>query len=353
MSEFLTPYLKKIEPYTPGEQPRDMQYVKLNTNESPYPPSPLVKQAISEEEVDKLRLYSDPELKDLIAILAKYHSISTRSIFCGNGSDEVLAMSFMAWGGRCGVAYPDISYGFYPVYANVFNLDSQVIPLDEAYKLNIADVKLDGKMLVFANPNAPTGLSVSLNEIENVLKNNSDSVVIVDEAYVDFGGVSAVELINKYDNLLVVRTFSKSRQLAGARLGYAIGSEQLIDDLNRVKFSINPYNINRLTCIAGVSSVSDNDYFEMCVDKVINTRAHMTDSLRKLGFDVLESNANFVFAKHSSMSGRDIYSALKEQGILVRHFNKERISDFVRITVGTDEETTVLIDKLKLILGEC
>ncbi len=352
MSEFLTPYLEIIEPYTPGEQPRDMQYIKLNTNESPYPPSPSVKLAINSVEIDKLRLYSDPSLKDLTEALAGYHSVSTKSVFCGNGSDEVLAMAFIAWGGKNGVVYPSISYGFYPVFANVFNLKSEAIELDNDFNLNIADIKLNGKMLVFANPNAPTGLTVSLEEIETVLKNNRDSVVIVDEAYVDFGGVSAVSLVSSYHNLLVVRTFSKSRQLAGARLGYAIGNEQLIDDLNRVKFSFNPYNINRLTCIAGLCSVKDDTYFKYCISRVVETRKKLTEGLRNLGFTVLDSSANFVFAKHSKINGKDIYLSLKKHGVLVRHFDKERISDFVRITVGTDEETSVLIDKLKIILQE-
>ncbi len=352
MSEFLTTHLQRILPYVPGEQPQDRKYIKLNTNESPYPPSPMVKAELNGKEADDLRLYSDPDLRVLTQTIADYYSLDRACVFCGNGSDEVLAMSFMAWGGNKGVVYPDISYGFYSVYAKLFNLCDDVIKLDGKYKLNIRDLKLDGKMLVFANPNAPTGLSVSVEDVEEVVKNNQDSVIVVDEAYVDFGGESALPLVHKYKNIVVVRTFSKSRQLAGARLGYALGCKELIGDLNRIKFSFNPYNINRLTCIAGRCAIVDDAWFKECVGKVISTRECLTQALRGMGFTVLDSETNFVFAKHDKIGGKELYLRLKENGVLVRHFDKKRLEEFVRITVGTDDEINTVIEIIRNIVGE-
>lgn len=352
MSKFLTEYLQKLAPYVPGEQPQDKKYIKLNTNESPYPPSPTLKNAINGAEIDDLRLYSDPDLKVLKSTIAKYYSVSDDCVFCANGSDEVLALAFVAWGGNYGVVYPDISYGFYPVFAKLFNLKGETVKLEEDYSLCVKDLKLDGKMFVFANPNAPTGLSVAVSDIKALAENNSDSVIIVDEAYVDFGGASALSLIDELDNVIVVRTFSKSRQLAGARLGYAMGPKLLIDDLNRAKFSFNPYNVNRLTCIAGKCAIEDDEWFKNCVSKVVSTRERLKMALESMRFTVLESKTNFLFAKHPDISGKELYLKLKENGVLVRHFDKERIDQFVRITIGTDEDIDAVIEIIKRILGE-
>ncbi len=351
MSRFLTSYLNWLSPYIPGEQPQDKKYIKLNTNESPYPPTPAIKAAMNSGEIDDLRLYSDPDLKSLVTSIANLYGVDQSCVFCGNGSDEVLAMAFMSWGGNKGVVYPDISYGFYSVYAKVFNIADEVVKLDSKFRLNVRDLKLDGKMFVFANPNAPTGMAVDVSDIEHLAKNNRDSVIVVDEAYVDFGGDTALPLLKTYDNVIVVRTFSKSRQLAGARLGYAIGSKQLIEDLNRVKFSINPYNVNRMTCIAGKCAIEDVEWFADCVSKVINTRERLKNALLEMGFSVLNSKTNFLFAKHPVMSGKELYLNLKNEGILVRHFDKDRINDYIRITIGTDSDIDTVIEKLKSILG--
>lgn len=352
MSRFLAKRLGAIEPYTPGEQPQGMTFIKLNTNESPYPPAPAVLQALNGEEAAKLRLYSDPDLRELTAALAKYHGVSEKQIFCGNGSDEVLTFAFQAWGTDDGVAYPDISYGFYPVFAQYYGLDAKVIPLEEDLSIDPAKYEGLGRMVVFANPNAPTGLTMPVEAIRKIAKSDPDHVVLVDEAYVDFGGESALSLLEECENLIVVRTFSKSRQMAGARLGYAVAGEALIADLNRLKFSFNPYNVNRLTSLAGRLSVEDEDWFQSCCRKVMATRAVTTEGLREMGFTVLESRANFIFAKSPAVGGEEYYKKLREKGILVRHFKNPRIGDFVRITIGSDEEMQTLLEKTKEILKE-
>lgn len=352
MSRFLAHKLSVLKPYVPGEQPQDMKYVKLNTNESPYSPAPALLDALGNEEVRNLRLYSDPELKELISAISDFHGIDKKKIFCSNGSDEVLSFAFLAWGDK-GVAYADITYGFYPVFTQLYGLDEKVIPLKEDFSIDTTEYEGLNRMCVIANPNAPTGKVVSVESIRNIAKTNPDNVVIVDEAYVDFGGQSALSLIDECENVLVVRTFSKSRQLAGARLGYAMGSEELIGDLNRVKFSFNPYNVNRLTSLLGALSMNDKDWFDTCRNKIINTRKYTTEQLRARGFEVLDSLANFIFAKPCGISGEDYYLKLKENGVLVRYFNKDRIRDYVRITIGTDEEMQTLIEKTDMILKEC
>ena len=351
MSRFLAEKLSVLKPYVPGEQPQDMQYVKLNTNESPYPPAPALFEAVNNEEITKLRLYSDPELKELIGAVSEFHGIDKNKIFCSNGSDEVLSFAFLAWGDK-GVAYADITYGFYPVFTQLYGLNEKIIPLEEDFSIDTSRYEGLNRMCVIANPNAPTGKSVSVESIRKIAKTNPDNVVIVDEAYVDFGGESAISLIDECENILVVRTFSKSRQLAGARLGYAMGSEALIADLNRVKFSFNPYNVNRLTSLLGTLSMKDKDWFELCRNKIINTRKFTTEELRNRGFEVIDSLANFIFAKPCKISGEDYYLKLKENGVLVRYFNKDRIRDYVRITIGTDEEMKTLIEKTDKILKE-
>ena len=352
MSRFLKPIYQKMEAYVPGEQPRDMQYIKLNTNESPFPPAPQVQQVINGEEVALLRLYSDPTCKILKEKLAALYDVSPENIYLSNGSDDILNFAFMAFGHN-GAAFPDISYGFYKVFGDLHDIPYIQIPLKEDFTVDYRDYCGLNKLIVIANPNAPTGIQLPVEQIEQILKTNPDTVVLIDEAYVDFGGESCYPLIHKYENLLVVRTFSKSRQLAGARLGYAMGSEELIGDLNRVKFSFNPYNVNRLTSLLGALSMNDKDWFDTCRNKIINTRKYTTEQLRARGFEVLDSLANFIFAKPCGISGEDYYLKLKENGVLVRYFNKDRIRDYVRITIGTDEEMQTLIEKTDMILKEC
>lgn len=352
MSRFMSERLSSLKPYTPGEQPLDKKYIKLNTNESPYPPSPAVVNAINKSAIEDLKLYSDPDLRRLRGAIAKYYGVPEGCVFCGNGSDEVLSFAFQAWGSDNGVAYPDISYGFYSVFADLYSFNSKVIPLDKDFHINLNDYYGFNGLIVFANPNAPTGLFVPVGEIKRLAKNNPDSVILVDEAYVDFGAESALSLIFEHDNVVVVRTFSKSRQMAGARLGYAFACEALINDLNTIKFSFNPYNVNRLTAIAGAESVMDGAYFEECKAKIIKTRENLKQCLRSLGFSMTDSVANFVFVKHPDICGKQYYEALKERGILVRHFSAERIDQYVRITVGTDDEINALVAATVDILQE-
>ncbi len=351
MSAYLSDKLKSLKPYVPGEQPKKNGYIKLNTNESPYPPSPKLKERIGDTELDDLRLYSDPDLKNLISAIADYYSVGEECVFCGNGSDEVLSFAFLAWGDR-GVAFPEISYGFYQVFADLYSLEYKSMPLEKDFTIDLKKYDGKGGLIVIANPNAPTGISVSVDDIEALLERNRNSVIVVDEAYVDFGADSALSLIDKYDNLLVVRTFSKSRQLAGARLGYAFGNKELISDLNRIKFSFNPYNVNRLTAIAGAVAIEDNSWFTECVRMTVATRERLSCALKELGFEVLDSKTNFVFAKHPLIGGKELYDSLKANGILVRHFDKPLIRDYNRITVGTDIENEVLIETIAMILQE-
>ena len=347
MSRFFTDKLAALTPYTPGEQPRDMQYVKLNTNESPFPPSPKVAEAVAAE-CGKLQLYSDPESTALRAKLAEIYGVEPSQVIVSNGSDEVLNFAFMAYGDQ--VAFPDISYGFYPVFAQLNNIPYTQIPLKEDFSIDPKDYMGIGKTVVIANPNAPTGLCLPLADIEAIVKSNPDNVVVIDEAYVDFGGESAVSLVDRYDNLLVIQTFSKSRSMAGARLGFAIGSRQLIADLNTIRYSTNPYNVNRMTEFAGVAALEDNDYYMANAKTIMENRAWTKNQLEQLGFTVLDSKANFLFAASPEIAGEELYKKLKARGVLVRHFTKERISAFNRITIGTMEQMEILIRNIKEIL---
>lgn len=351
MSKFLKDRYSTLEAYTPGEQPRDKKYIKLNTNESPFPPSEGVIKAVNEQEVKDLRLYSDPTGMALKTALADLHGVKPENIFLSNGSDDILNFSFMAFTEK-GAMFPEISYGFYSVFAELHGIDFEAVPLKDDFSIDPDDYKGNGRMVVIANPNAPTGLCLSLDEIEKILKANPDSVVVIDEAYVDFGGESAYPLMYKYKNLLVVQTFSKSRSMAGARLGFAIADEELINDLERIKYSTNPYNINRLTMAAGVAAVKDNDYYMDNCQKIIQNREYTTCELNKLGFYVIPSKANFIFAKSDKIGGEELYLKLKDNGILVRHFTKEKIRDFNRITIGSREEMEALIATTKQILEE-
>ena len=352
MSKFFTQRLAALEAYVPGEQPKDQKYVKLNTNESPFPPSPSVIEAVREE-AGRLQLYSDPECTPLVEEFARLYGIEKDRVIMTNGSDEVLNFAFMAFfDEQRTAAFPDISYGFYPVFARLNRIPYEEIPLAEDFSVNYKDYVGIGKNVVIANPNAPTGLTISLSEIEEIVASNPDNIVVIDEAYVDFGGESAIPLTYKYDNLLVTGTFSKSRSLAGARLGFGIACPQLIADLNTVKYSTNPYNVNRMTMVAGYRALCDNDYYMNNCRTVIENREYTKTALRDLGFRVLDSKANFLFAEHPSVDGGELYAALKARGILVRHFSKPRISSFNRITIGTKDEMNTLISAVEAIIKE-
>ncbi len=337
MSRFLQERYQALEAYTPGEQPRDMQYIKLNTNESPYPPAPSVVAAMTGEQVERLRLYSDPTAKGLKEKLAEVYGVKPENVFVSNGSDEVLNFSFMAFGGK-GVVFPEISYGFYEVYGQLYGLDCEKVPLKEDFSIDHRDYCGKNKMVVIANPNAPTGMNISTAQIEEILCSNPDALVLIDEAYVDFGGESALPLIKKYDNLLVTRTFSKSRCLAGGRLGYAFGDPAIIADLEKIKYSTNPYNINRLTLLLGEKTLEAESYYQEACAQIIKTRTWTARKLEELGFTVLPSKTNFLFAKTDKMDGGELYEKLKQRGILVRHFSNPKISQYNRITIGTMEQ---------------
>ncbi len=349
MSKFLNECFNSLEAYTPGEQPQDKKYIKLNTNESPYPPSKKVLRAVNKGAVADLRLYCDPECKRLKAAMAKLWGVNSENVFLSNGSDDILNFAFMAYGKK-GAAYPDITYGFYKVFAQLHGVESEIIPLKEDFTLDTEKFKGKNKLVVIANPNAPTGFAQPIRKIEEIVAANPDNVVLIDEAYVDFGGESCYKLTAKYDNLLCVGTFSKSRSLAGGRLGFCIANEKLIADLEKIKYSTNPYNINRLTQLTGIATIEDNAYYLDNCKKIIKTRQWVTDELKALGFEVLPSKANFIFAKSDKISGIKLYEELKVKGVLIRHFEKDRIGDFNRITVGTDKEMKILIEKIKELL---
>ena len=351
MSDFFNSRYAALEPYTPGEQPQGRTYIKLNTNESPYPPSEGVIAALNRDEAEALRLYSDPTAMSLKQALASYYDVSTENVFCGNGSDEALNFAFMAFG-EDGIAFPDISYGFYPVFAAINQIEADIKPLREDFTIDTADYLNIGKALVIANPNAPTGIYKELSEIERITASNPEHVVIVDEAYIDFGGTSAIPLTKKYKNLLVIQTFSKSRSMAGARVGYAIGDKALIADLETIKYSTNPYNINRISMKAACAALCDRDYYEANCRRIIETREWTREALLRLGFSCLPSKANFLFAAHKTAGGEELYRELKERGILVRHFEKERIREYNRITIGSREQMQTLIETLEKILGD-
>ena len=350
MSRFLNSKYTELEVYTPGEQPRDMQYIKLNTNESPYPPSPAVLEAVNSQQAELLRLYSDPECRGLRTALADLYGLKPENVYLSNGSDDILNFAFMAFteGGKA--AFPEISYGFYKVFAQLYGIECRKIPLREDFSIDPEDYCELGCFTVIANPNAPTGRTISLEDIEKILRTNPDNVVVIDEAYVDFGGQSCYPLIKKYKNLLVVQTFSKSRSMAGARLGFAFADEELISDLKRIKFSTNPYNVNRLTLAAGEAAIRENDYYMENCRRIMATRDRTTAELEKLGFTVIPSKANFIFAKSDRIGGQELYETLKKRGILIRHFSDPKITDYNRITIGTDDEMTVLVNTIKNIL---
>ncbi len=350
MSRFFSEKYSKLKAYVPGEQPRDMKYIKLNTNESPYPPSQAVQEAAMQEAC-KLNLYSDPEIKSLSDAVAGLYGVKSTQVICTNGSDEALNFAFMAFcDENSPIVFSDITYGFYPVFAQLNNIPYEEIPLCEDFTINIEDYCGINKNIVIANPNAPTGISVSLDAIEKIAASNPNNIVIVDEAYVDFGGVSAVSLVDKHDNIIVVQTFSKSRSLAGARLGFAISSEAIINDMQTIRNSTNPYNVNRMTMACGVAAIADNAYYMDNCKKIMQMRAKTENELKVLGFEVLPSDTNFLFVKNDAIDGERLYSELKKRGVLVRHFGKERIKDYNRVTIGTCEQMDGFIAAVKDIL---
>ena len=345
-------YVRKVEPYVPGEQPKH-KVIKLNTNENPYPPSPKVQKIIDGFDVQQLRLYPDPEVAELIAAIAKNKGLDKEQVFVGVGSDDVLAMSFLTFfGSEQPILFPDITYSFYDVWAELFRIPYEQIPLQEDFRICVDDYKRKNGGIVIPNPNAPTGIAESLDAIEEIIAANSDSVVIIDEAYVDFGTKSAQELLKTYENLLVVQTFSKSRSLAGSRIGYAMGSKKLIAYLNDCKYSFNSYTMDRLTIQVGKASMEDEPYFTEQVHRIIETREWAKEQLHKLGFDFPDSKANFIFARHKEIAAEDIFAALKRRNIYVRYFKKPRIDNYLRITIGTKEEMEQLMTSLQEILQE-
>ena len=347
MSRFFSSKYDKLVPYVPGEQPKDMKYIKLNTNESPFPPSAKAIKAAAEM-AETLQLYSDPEVTPLVAKMSEVFGVEKDEVLMTNGSDEILNFAFMAYCDREHPAvFPNITYGFYPVFCEINNLPYEEIPLNDDFTINVEDYIGINKTVFIANPNAPTGIALPVSEIERIVKSNPDNVVVIDEAYVDFGGESCIPLTKKYDNLLVTQTFSKSRSMAGARLGFGIGNKKLIQDLNTIKYSTNPYNINRMTMAAGVGVLCDEEYTKKNCQTIIENRAYTVAELRKIGFEIPDSSANFIFAKHPNKDGKEIYLELKARGILIRHFDKPLLCQYNRITIGTKEQMQVLIDTLK------
>ena len=353
MSQFWSSIAKRVDPYTPGEQPKDQKYVKLNTNENPYPPSPKVLEVLKAQCDELLRLYPDPDAALLKDALAKHFGVERQNVFVGNSSDEVLALSFMAFFVQDKpLLFPDITYSFYDVYCKLYGIDYKRIPLSEDLSVTIDDYACDNGGIVFPNPNAPTGRALSLADIERLLQKNTQTVVLVDEAYVDFGGDSAIALVNKYPNVLVVQTFSKSRSLAGLRVGFAIGSAELIEGLERIKNSFNSYPLDRLSIAGGVMALEDEEYFESICQKIITTREQAVKQFEAMGFSVIPSAANFLFVRHKTAAAEKLYLELKAKGVLVRYFNKPRIDNYLRVTIGTDEEMNALFDCLTQCLNE-
>jgi len=351
MSKFWSKRTFDLDPYTPGEQPQDQQYIKLNTNENPYPPSPKAIEAMRSTADESMRLYPDPNSTSLKRAIAEYYALDENQVFVGNSSDEVLAHTFVALlKHEKPLLFPDISYSFYPAYCSLFGITSKWVPLDENFLIQAKDYEVENGGIVFPNPNAPSGIALSLTEIEKIVKANPDSAVVVDEAYVDFGAETAVPLIAQYPNLLITQTFSKSRSLAGLRVGFALGQPELIEGLERVKNSFNSYPLDRAAIAGATASIQDKAYFEDICQKIIATRKRITIDLEALDFLVLPSKTNFVFAKPKSHDAAKLYLQLKEAGILVRYFSAPRIDAFLRITIGTDSEMDTFLEKLKALL---
>ena len=345
--------IRKVEPYVPGEQPKDTDVIKLNTNENPYPPAPEVGKAVMDTDIDRLRLYPDPDVTELVSAIADYYGMNKNQVFVGVGSDDVLSMCFLTFfNGNKPVLFPDITYSFYSVWADLYRIPYEKQALDEDFNIKPQDYYKENGGVIFPNPNAPTGLYMGLDKVRDIIEHNRDVVVIVDEAYIDFGGETALPLIDKYDNLVVVRTFSKSRSMAGLRIGYAISNPELIKALNDVKYSYNSYTMNRPSLVLGVESIHDDAYFREKVGQIIATRERFVKEIAELGFTCLPSSANFVFATHESIPAKEIFAAAKENNIYVRYFDKPRIDNYLRISIGTDAEMDVFVSFLSKYVKE-
>ena len=352
MSRYWSTTAKNIKPYTPGEQPKDRKYIKLNTNENPYPPSPKVIEAIKYVANETLRLYPDPNCDELRQTIAEYCQLKKEQVFIGNGSDELLAFSFPAFFEPVGkpILFAEITYSFYPVYAALFNTPYRLIPVDDEFNVLPEGYYQENGGIIIANPNAPTGKGISGEAIENILKRNADSVVIMDEAYIDFGGQSSVKLINNYPNLLIIKTLSKSHSLAGLRVGYALGNEELIAGIIRIKDSINSYTVDRLALAGAREAIRDDAYFQETRSKIMKSRERVSGRLREMGFIVIPSQANFIFvSKEQQCRGRELFQRLRDKGVLVRYFDKPKIDNFIRVTIGTDAEMDCFLEAIAVI----
>lgn len=353
LSKFWNPLTASLVPYVPGEQPKDKTYIKLNTNENPYPPSPKAIEAITAAANADLRLYPDPTCDKLVQAAANYYGLSAEQVFVGNGSDEILAFAFAAFFDPAKpVLFPDITYSFYKVYAKLYGLKTELITLDEQFNVQVEHFNKPNSGIIIPNPNAPTAQAISLKDIRTLLDMNPNQAVIIDEAYIDFGGESAIELIEHYPNLLVVQTLSKSRSLAGLRVGLAFGSAELIDGLNRIKNSFNSYTLDRLALAGAVAALEDEAHFQETTAMVIRTREFVTEQLLALGFLVTDSKANFVFISHPQMMAKQIFQQLREKGVLVRYFDQPRINEYLRVSIGTDEEMASFIKAIEEIVGQ-
>lgn len=344
--------IRKVEPYVPGEQPKQDNVIKLNTNENPYPPTPKALEAANRFNMDRLRLYPDPEALDLVNAIAEYYGMEKEQVFVGVGSDDVISMCFLTFfNSKKPILFPNITYSFYSVWADLYRIPYETPELDSDFNIKPEDYYKENGGVIFPNPNAPTALYMELDKVEDIIKHNQDVVVIIDEAYIDFGGKSAIEFVNKYDNVLIVQTFSKSRSMAGMRIGYAFGNKKLIKALNDVKYSFNSYTMNMPSLAYGVEAVKDKDYFEKCVNEIINTRQYSEEKLKKLGFSFPASKANFIFATHKSVPASKIFEELKKRNIYVRYFNKPIIDNYLRITIGTKEQMDKLFEALAEIVA--
>ncbi|MGN1123326.1 MAG: histidinol-phosphate transaminase [Eubacterium sp.] len=348
MEKLWTENLRKITPYVPGEQSKEKDIVKINANENPYPPSPKAIEALKGFDAQKLRLYPNVDSTDLKQALAKYYNVETENVFVGNGSDDVIAVAFQAlFNSDCPLVFPDLTYSFYPVWCSLFNINYKTYPVDDNFRINPEDYKEKNGGVIIPNPNAPTSLGEGLDFVERLMEYNRDSVVVIDEAYVDFGGTSCVPLTKKYENLLVTGTFSKSRSLAGLRIGFAIGSKTLISVLEAVKNSYNSYTVDSLSIAMGAASIEDDEYFKETCNKIIKTRQRVTDEMRALGFTVLDSSTNFIFATHDSLSMKRMFEFLKTKKVFIRYFSLERIENYARISIGTDREMDIFMNAVK------
>ncbi len=347
MSKYLTPSKSALVEYVPGEQPKRGEFIKLNTNESPFSPPQRAIDGLANIAAD-LNIYNDTRCSRLAEVFSRYHNVEEENVIFSNGSDEILAFCYLAYcDENSGLIYPEITYGFYSVFSKLFRVNAQEVPLKDDFTIDITEYYNSNKTVLIANPNAPTGIALTIGEIEQIVKNNPQNIVIIDEAYVAFGAESAIDLTKKYDNLIVVGTFSKSRNMAGARLGYAVANSDLIADLNRIKFSFNPYNVNAMTQFLGTISIEENEYFNDCINKIITVREWFVRSLTNMEFKTLPSCANFVFTRHDSVSGKEIYNHLRNDKILVRYFDGKKTRDYVRISIGTQQEMQTVVESLK------